>query len=183
MEKEANCKLQNTIVFLMSSYFTILQYRPVQQFTNCYGYKIQYSDASCQSSSNAPEDLSLCFTHFRRYNRKSTLKTILDVMETAVVRNGSNYQFSKLFEDASQGYEIHQVNGTFSNDMCQWNAYIDNNRIPDSVRNIFKCTVRAMQTLCLRYEGDGTATTPSASSTAAASTPSGETTGPIIIIS
>ena len=81
-------------------------------------------------------------------------------------RHGSSYQFSKLLEDARQGYEIHQVNGIFSGDRCQWNAYINNNRITTSVRNLFKCNVRAKQTLSLRYEGaEGTTTTSSSTPT------------------
>jgi len=162
--------------FMKNLFVVIMQVKPIRQFTNCYEYKIQYDDDSCRRASIAPEDLSLCFMHRSRFNRKNTHKTVLMIMATAVRKNGSSYQFSKLFADSTRGYEIHQVNGTFADEMCQWNVYIDSNKIPSSTRNIFNCIVKAGQTLSLRYEGNATMTTtnsatPSDSSTTAASTP------------
>lgn len=143
------------------------------KFTNCFGYKIEYSDPFCQRNLTAPDNLSICWSHYSRFNNRNSRKSILSLMELAVRRNGSSYQFSKLFADHKRGYEVHQINGTFSDEMCMWNAYIDGNRISNSYGSIFRCVVKKGQTLVFRYEGNTstTASTSTTSSTQSSSTP------------
>ncbi len=76
--------------------------------------------------------------------------SVISIMKKAVKMNGSEYMFSLLFANHERGYQIHQINRVFTDDMCTWNAYINENRVSSS--NLLRCRVKANQTLAFRYE-------------------------------
>ncbi len=86
--------------------------------------------------------------------------SVISIMKKAVKMNGSEYMFSLLFANHERGYQIHQINGVFTDDdMCTWNAYINENRVSSS--NLLRCRVKDSQTLTFRYEmADGAVVAP-----------------------
>ncbi len=76
---------------------------------------------------------------------------VLDLLECAVDRNGTQYEFALRYSK-DVGYKLHELINLPNSEECAWNVYIGDSQIPLPPEECLNVEVRRGQTIRFSYE-------------------------------